>query len=281
MDKTFSSQAFLAALAEELISNFDRAGRATTPGLVGSAREHEVRQKLESLLPSKVGVASGCVIDSYGGTSNQTDVVLFERDQCPIFSINGDPNATYIPCESVLAVGEIKSSLGTKELTDAVDKIAKIKSLQRHLDDQTCFRKYGSSLSFQGAESESYDPINKPFDQIYGFVLCHDFSLTHESLVKRYVEACAHHAAHLSPNALISLKDGLVMFAQGGRALENRVGASHVCIARNPDGEFPFLIHKLAKVADVGRTTSALPYARYVLKSHNTARAEAVFYPLT
>jgi hypothetical protein len=57
-----------------------------------------------------------------------------------VFSINGDPASTYIPCESVIAVGEIKSSLGTVEINDAVDKIAKVKSLRRYFNDSTCFR---------------------------------------------------------------------------------------------------------------------------------------------
>ena len=83
MDKTFSPHKFLDALAEELIFNFARAGGGTTPGLVGSAREHEVRNKLQSVLPTKVAVATGCVIDSFGNTSNQCDVILYEKDHCP------------------------------------------------------------------------------------------------------------------------------------------------------------------------------------------------------
>ena len=62
MDRTFSPHKFLDELAEELIFNFARAGGGTTPGLFGSAREHEVRRKLQSVLPTRVAVATGCVI---------------------------------------------------------------------------------------------------------------------------------------------------------------------------------------------------------------------------
>lgn len=280
MDKTFNSQAFLDSLAEELISNFDRAGRATTPGLVGSAREHDVRQKLQSVLPSKVGITSGCVIDSYGHTSNQVDVILYEKEQCPIFSINGDPSSTYIPCEGVIAAGEIKSTLGTKELTDAINKIAKLKNLIRHSEENTCFRKYGSSIAAQGALSESLDPINKPLDQIYGFILCHDFGLTEASVASRMKEATASISPHLSPNVLISLKNGMAMFSAASQLLENRKGADKICFFRNADGEFQFLINKLAFIANHGRTTARLPFERYLLKSHNKGSADATFYPL-
>lgn len=281
MDKTFSPHKFLDELAEELIFNFARAGGGTTPGLVGSAREHEVRRKLQSVLPTKVGVATGCVIDSYGNTSNQSDVVLFEKDHCPVFSINGDPAATYIPCESVIAVGEIKSSLGTAEINDAVDKIAKVKSLRRYLNDPTCFRRYGSVMSLQGVPSEAFDPEHKPLDQIYGFILCHESSLIPETLADRYAKACSRHPEHLSPNLMVSLKDGLMLFTnQGRQVLENRVNAAHIFLGKTPDGEVPFLINKLATVANMGRTTEVLPYARYLLKSGNAAFSEGTFYPV-
>lgn len=280
MDKTFNSQGFIESLGEDLVFSFDRASRATTSGLVGSGREHTIRQKLQLILPSKVAIATGCVIDSYGGTSNQTDVILYERDQCPVFSVNDDPNSTYLPCEGVIAVGEVKSTLGTKEIFDAVNKIAKIKSLRRHITDPECYRVYGSSLVIQGAPSQALDMKNKPFDQIYGFILCNEFGLEESTLVHRIKEACSQHEPHLSPNALISLRNGMVMFSQGTQCLENRVGASHLCVMKNPDGEFSFLIHKLATIANIGRTAEKLPYERYVLKSHNTAQAKANFYLL-
>lgn len=280
MDKTFSSHKFLDDLAEELIFNFARAGGGTTPGLVGSAREHEVRRKLQSVLPTKVAVATGCVIDSFGNTSNQCDVILYEKDHCPVFSVNGDPAATYIPCESVIAVGEIKSSLGTSEINDAVAKIAKVKSLRRYLNDPTCFRHYGSVMSVQGAPSEAFDPEHKPLDQIFGFILCHESSLTHATLADRYATACSRHPAHLSPNLMVSLKDGLVLFTNGKReVLENRMNAAHIFFGRTPDGEVSYLINKLVTAANGGRTTEVLPYARYLLKSGNAAFSEGTFYP--
>ena len=64
----------------ELVSAFQVAGFATTPGKIGSAREVPVRKKIMQILPRGVGVGSGCVIDSYGNTSRQIDVVLYEKD---------------------------------------------------------------------------------------------------------------------------------------------------------------------------------------------------------
>ncbi len=70
MTKVFNSQEYITEIAEEMIYNFARAARATTPGLKGAARESEVRQKLETILPSGVGVGTGCVIDFEGNASS-------------------------------------------------------------------------------------------------------------------------------------------------------------------------------------------------------------------
>lgn len=272
METSFSTADFLNYLAQELIKNFARAGAATTPGLVGGAREVEVRRKLEMLLPGKVSVSTGCIIDSYGSTSNQTDVVIHEKDNCPVFSINGAPEATYIPCEGVVAVGEIKSDLGTKELRDSVAKVRKIKSLHRASQDTTCFRQYGTSQVMQGAPSEVFDPINKVWDQTYGFVLCQRFSLSTETLAKNYAEVCREAAPHLAPSIVISLSDGIMMFAdENGALLRNASSAKRIAFFRHPAGDFQYLISEVVHACQKGRTTDILPHSQYILGSHLNA----------
>jgi len=278
MDAAFSTIDFLNYLAQELIHNFARASAATTPGLVGGAREVEVRRKLEMLLPEKVSVATGCVIDSYGFTSNQTDVVVHEKDNCPVFSINGAPEATYIPCEGVVAVGEIKSDLGTKELRDSVTKVRKIKGLRRAIRDATCFRQYGTSMVMQGAPAEAFDPVNKIWDQTYAFVLCQRFALSTETLAKNYAQVCKEAAPRLSPNLLVSLTDGIMMFAdERGGLLRNAVGATQVAIFRHPAGDFQYLLSEIIHACQKGRTTDVLPHSQYVLGAHMNASFNATY----
>jgi hypothetical protein len=269
MDATFSPAQFLKYLAQELVANFARAGSATTPGLVGGGREVEVRRKLEMLLPQKVAVASGCVIDSFGQTSNQADVLIHERDNCPVFSINGAPEATYIPCESVVAVGEIKSTLDTKELRDSVSKLQKIKSLQRAFKDKTQFRMYGSSLMAQGADCEVFDQINKITDQTYTFLLCQKFGLKQKTLAARYSEFCGQAEPHLAPSIVMSLTDGIMMFADGkGALLRNAVGARQVAFFKHPGGDFQYLLNEIVHACQRGRSTDVLAHAEYLLGSY-------------
>jgi hypothetical protein len=281
MDATFNPAEFLNHLSQELIANFARAGSATTPGLVGAAREVEVRRKLENLLPQKVAVASGCVIDSFGQTSNQADVVIHERDNCPVFSINGTPEATYIPCESVVVAGEIKSTLNTKELKDSVSKLQKIKGLQRALKDKTKFRSYGSSLMMQGADSESYDPIKKIKDQTYTFLLCQKFGLKQKTLAARYSKFCGEAKPHLAPSIVLSLTDGVMMFADDqGALLRNAVGAKQIAFFKHPGGDFQFLLNEIAHFCQHGRSTDVLPHTKYLLGGNQVTSVLPAYFPM-
>ena len=73
------------------------ARQTTTPELVGDATEQPVRKRLEQLFPRGIAVGSGCVNDTKGNTSRQMDVVLYERDICPVFCVNDSPETTYYP----------------------------------------------------------------------------------------------------------------------------------------------------------------------------------------
>ena len=97
MAPTFDSRDFITRLGYALIREFEEARQATTGPLIGSAIESPVRKRLEQILPRGIAVGSGCVIDSYGACSKQQDVVLYERDVCPVFSINGTPGVYLLP----------------------------------------------------------------------------------------------------------------------------------------------------------------------------------------
>ena len=133
MDQSFNPDGFIRRIGERLVDEFKDAKAGTTPSTVGSAAEQPVRDQLEQVLPRGIAVGEGFVIDSYGATSRQQDVILYERDICPVFSINRTPQTTYYPCEGVIAVGEIKSSLDRDSLQDAFQKVASVKRLRRHV----------------------------------------------------------------------------------------------------------------------------------------------------
>ena len=178
MDDTFNPAEFVRDVGHDLVTEFARARAATTSGLVGAAMEQPVRQRLEQILPRGIGVGSGCVIDSFGGTSRQMDVILYEKEQCSVFCINDSPTTTYYPCEGVLAVGEVKSRIAKKDLADGFNKIKSVKSLrrafQRTRPGQHVGRPYGDHGS---STAYSFDLHRSNLGDIFGFILAEEPSI--------------------------------------------------------------------------------------------------------
>ena len=133
MEATFNSEDYIKTLGEELVNDFIKAGKTTHPCSVGSGREKALMNKLKSILPHGVGVGSGFVIDSYGNTSSQCDLIIYEEEFALKFLINDDESYAYYNCESVIAIGEIKSDASIKEIDDSFKKLKKMKQGKNQL----------------------------------------------------------------------------------------------------------------------------------------------------
>jgi hypothetical protein len=95
----------------------------------GSNREEVVERFLANHLPKRFGVSTGLVISADGEFSNQADlVVVDDYNNAPLY-----PNARnkLWPVEAVAAFVEVKTMLSPTEITDAVAKARRFKSLRR------------------------------------------------------------------------------------------------------------------------------------------------------
>ena len=278
MQRNFDPISYAIDVGRELVSSFAQAGQATTPGLVGSAREAPTRKRLEHLLPQGIAVGTGCVIDSHGGTSKQMDVVLYEKHLCPEYSINEDPATTYYPCEGVIAVGEIKSSMASTDLEDTFAKIASVKKLRRYtrrsddglgLGATVPYRVYGASIPMHGTEAEEFDQDTKPFDQIFGFALAGSLALQPETLCTKYAKMAALHERVLSPNLIVTLEDNQVLTPlrmppddKPSIGISAQESDFISCVTR-PDGVFQFLLARIYSVYRQGRMVERVAFERY------------------
>ena len=134
MEERFDSKEYIKNLGEELINDFIKAGKATHPCAVGTNREKALMNKLKSILPHGIGVGSGFVIDSLGNTSSQCDLIIYEEEFALKFIINENDTYAYYNCESVIAVGEIKSDASIADVEDSFRKLKKIRELIRYKD---------------------------------------------------------------------------------------------------------------------------------------------------
>ena len=280
MERTFDAASYVTRIGQELVTQFNDAGLATTPGQVGSAREVPTRKKLEQLLPRGIAVGSGFVIDSFGRTSQQIDVVLYEKDLCPVYSINDDPETTYYPCEGVIAAGEIKSDISSDELRDVFNKCVSVRQLRRyvrqvehtsanHLSEYP-FRVYGSPLSAAGAKSEEYNQDTKSSDQIYFFSLAGSFKLVTKTICEKYAEISKEVGFENCPNLLVSLEGDKVLCPlhvpedrQNPKIVSSRMEANGVYAASSQGGSFQFLLTQLYQAYRRGRTVELSALDRY------------------
>jgi hypothetical protein len=95
----------------------------------GSEREASLRTFLRKYLPSKYAVAKGEVVDTWGQTSKQCDLIIYDHSNCPLLLAGEDYRI--FPVEPALAVVEVKSVLSVTELKDASEKIKSVKDLKR------------------------------------------------------------------------------------------------------------------------------------------------------
>ena len=95
-------------------------GDATELNWVGMLREH---------LPARYATEKAFVVDADGEVSEQLDVVIFDRQYCPV--IFNQDGLIYVPAESVYVVLEVKQTINKELIKYAGKKAASVRRLRR------------------------------------------------------------------------------------------------------------------------------------------------------
>ena len=169
-------------ISREFKIQFDElAAEIKHPQLAGESREHALVGLLKRYLPHRVGVDRGFVIDALGNESEQIDVVVYDRTVGTVFEIN---DVKYFPCETVIAVGEVKSDISSlAKFKDALGKIHSVKRLDRSNGGKNAIIT-GPGMSLMGVE---FSPATKHRDQIFGFIFT-STTLTRETAIDHLQE---------------------------------------------------------------------------------------------
>lgn len=268
MRKNFDTFEYVDDLGKDLVRDFEKAGKTTHPHSVGEGREKSAINKLKDILPSGIGVGSGFVIDSFGNVSSQCDIVIYEKDLCIKFNSDDDRNC-YYNCESVIAVGEVKSNLNKRDLEDSINKFKKIRNLKRKIENPRNFRNYLSKLTAYGAESESYNQNLKCLDQIFTFILCNSFMINYKNIIEIIKE---NENIYEYPNAIVSIDGMLIGYSKRyeNGTLGNVIGvlSADSFTSGKVSSSFSMLLDKIFFVIEHGRSVRYNP-GIYILKSEN------------
>lgn len=96
-------------------------------GEMGRANELALIALLTQLLPANVDVGTGVIIDSHGGRSKQTDVIIYLRHSQP--RILAQSTQLLFPVETVVAAFEVKTMVDTAAVADVAAKCRSVRDL--------------------------------------------------------------------------------------------------------------------------------------------------------
>lgn len=124
-----SRNAIFQMAAQKLRQDFTALGVVPHSGLKGDEAAKLVRDFLNDHLPKRFAAGSGFIIDRRDSVSRQTDVVIYDAMNCPVY--RASEAAGIFPADNVAAVVEVKSHLDHERLVEAAANIRAAKELAK------------------------------------------------------------------------------------------------------------------------------------------------------
>ncbi|WP_147442243.1 DUF6602 domain-containing protein [Corallococcus exercitus] len=123
------------AAATEFEVAFRRTRGGVRPDEIGEGREDVLRSFLGEWLPNSYGATHGYVVGLNGRASRQTDVIVFDAMRCPKFIQDRKSDRRLVPLAETFGVIEVKSTLGEKEIDDALEKFSVFSKVTDYHED--------------------------------------------------------------------------------------------------------------------------------------------------
>ncbi|MDN2583219.1 DUF6602 domain-containing protein [Aquibium sp. ELW1220] len=267
----FNGSKYIENIARRILIDSIQGDATNNRQARGTAIEDSVRGELRKLLPAGVRIGTGFVIDTFGGTSQQQDIVIYES-LCPCFPLSSNTEVKCFPVEGVIAVGEVKTSLDKTKLKEAFENIYSVKSLRRRtlisqdiqqLPPAAPYRHYQESLSFTPDEEEGYSQNSRDIDQVFGFVLALRFRTSGQELLTHASEYSQSIPPHSAPNLVASLESGFIAALKGKTLVDSAMEADGLFYCDESLSGFSQLIVWLRRYCLEGRTVPAENYSLY------------------
>lgn len=165
-------------------------------------RENICKDFLRLITPSRLDIWSWFVIGPFGDVSTQCDLIVFDKQNTPL--IETSDKQKFYPTETVVAIGEVKSTLTKSDFIITINKLAKNKKIRECLKDPTIIKR---------EHPNKFDPINYPYDATFSFLICKklDFNIENiweeiNSLYEPEIEPWQKH------NLILSIDDWLMCY---------------------------------------------------------------------
>lgn len=198
----------------------------------GIYREAICRDFLRFLVPRRLDLDTGFVINTNNEVSTQLDIIIFDSASTPL--IQSGARQRFFPVEALCAVDEVKSKVSKQDLREALQKLTKVK-VMREFVRQTDLMTHTNPPIIRRQHSGNFNPILYPFDQVFTFLICEKFDFKTENLPQEmdsFYEANT--PRRYFHNLILSIEDGLICYYEknsmammypdlGGHPLKHRL----------------------------------------------------------
>ena len=180
---------------------FDSENKLIHPLEFGLYRESVSKDFLKFIIPSKYQIDDGFIINANDKISTQCDIVIVDGNHTPLFE--SGKKQRFFPMETVVSVGEIKSTLSKHQFKTALNNLAKTKSIRREIQNPEILTRHNQLPPFN-----QYDHA---CDQIITFLICKnlDFDISTINFDEFYNLDVDSRDRH---NMILSIDDGLFIY---------------------------------------------------------------------
>lgn len=174
-------------------------------GVKGSGNEAVLRELLTKFIPKRFGIGTGVVIDRDGTQSRQCDIVIFDALLYP--SLLSLSNVHFFPVDIVYATIEVKTTLTSSSMKEALANITSVKQLN-FIPDQ-----FVASEARSGHFSVvSYTPTPP-----LGFIFAYNSNTQQFETFKNWATPTTTEEAANLPSAVGCLDQGLLLMIKNNQ----------------------------------------------------------------
>lgn len=159
-------ESFVSTFVEDSKSIFFNGKQLIHPGEFGRYRENSIKDLLQIL--TKYKVSDGFIITASDKISTQCDIVIYDNFDFPVLENN---LTQFFSIESVISIGEVKSTLNKKDFKNALIKLAENKKLSEDIHGKAKVKtngdEYNHPISFLVCKNLNFDIFKIDFEEIY------------------------------------------------------------------------------------------------------------------
>jgi hypothetical protein len=171
----------------------------------GEVCEAAVRRYLCETLGNRYAVANGFAFDSQGNESQELDAIIFDDHWSVRLTPRDSNEPPYIPVESVYAAIQVKKTLSSADLRDAIDNLSSLKMLTR----ETVTPEFvAPNRRIQGLGKFSSQKVRNPyFTAIFAF----SAGRSRETVLEQLKAEVIKRPPELWPDVIVLHKEGVIL----------------------------------------------------------------------